>query len=186
MSFLRRLPRPAGTDLWPADGGRRAAFAAGGMMLLLLATGCAQLGQAKAPSGPGSANAWSGRMSLRIDSEPVQTFAAMFELRGSPETGELILTSPIGSTLAQLQWSPGEALLRNGSDTRRFDSVDALIEAATGAAIPVGALFGWLAGRDDPVPGWRPNLTQLATGRLQATREAPAPRADLRIVFERS
>ncbi|EJL73768.1 MULTISPECIES: lipoprotein insertase outer membrane protein LolB [unclassified Variovorax] len=125
-------------------------------------------------------------MSLRIDSEPVQTFAALFELRGSAETGDLTLTTPIGSTLAQLHWAPGEALLKDGSKTRRFDSVDALIEAATGAAIPVGALFGWLAGRNDPVPGWKPDLAQLGNGRLQAVRESPSPRADLRIVFERS
>ena len=125
-------------------------------------------------------------MSLRIESEPVQTFAALFELRGSAEAGDLTLTTPIGSTLAQLHWAPGEALLKNGSETRRYESVDALIEAATGAAIPVGALFSWLAGRDEPVPGWRPDLKQLANGRLQATREAPNPRADLRIVFERS
>ncbi|WP_241027066.1 lipoprotein insertase outer membrane protein LolB [Variovorax sp. RKNM96] len=125
-------------------------------------------------------------MSLRIDSEPVQTFAALFELRGSADNGELTLTTPIGNTLAQLHWSPGEALLKNGSDTRRYESVDALIEAATGAAIPVGALFGWLAGRNESVSGWRPDLGQLANGRLQATRESPSPRADLRIVFERS
>lgn len=125
-------------------------------------------------------------MSLRVDSQPVQTFSALFELRGAPQAGDLTLTSPIGNTLAQLHWSPGEALLRNGGETRRFDSVDALIEAATGAAIPVGALFAWLAGRDERVPGWRPDLSQVGTGRLQATRESPQPRADLRIVFERA
>ncbi|KIQ16106.1 membrane protein [Variovorax paradoxus] len=163
--------------------GRRAFLAAGGAALLLVA-GCAQLtGGSSAPRG---ADSWSGRMSLRIDSEPVQTFSALFELRGSPDAGDLTLTTPIGSTLAQLHWAPGEALLKNGSDTRHFDSLDALIEAATGAAIPVGALFGWLAGRNESVPGWRPDLGQLANGRLQATRESPSPRADLRIVFERS
>ncbi len=125
-------------------------------------------------------------MSLRIDSDPVQTFAALFELRGNAQTGELTLTSPIGSTLAQLHWAPGEALLKNGGETRRYESVDALIVAATGAAIPVGALFAWLAGRDETVPGWRPDLSQVEAGRLQATRESPAPRADLRIVFERA
>ena len=163
--------------------GRRGFLATGGATLLLIA-GCAQLtGGSSAPRGSDS---WSGRMSLRIDSEPVQTFSALFELRGSADTGELTLTTPIGNTLAQLHWSPGEALLKNGSDTRRYESVDALIEAATGAAIPVGALFGWLAGRNESVPGWRPDLGQLANGRLQATRESPSPRADLRIVFERS
>ena len=101
-------------------------------------------------------------------------------------TGELTLSSPIGSTLAQLHWAPGEALLKDGTETRRFDSVDALVEAATGAAIPVSALFAWLAGRDERVPGWRPDLSKIGTGRLQATRESPQPRADLRIVFERA
>ncbi len=107
-------------------------------------------------------------MSLRIDSDPVQTFAALFELRGNAQTGELTLTSPIGSTLAQLHWSPGEALLRNGGETRRYPSVDALVEAATGAAIPVDALFGWLAGRNQAVAGWRADLADVANGRLQA------------------
>ena len=115
----------------------------------------------------------------------MQTFAALFELRGRPEAGELTLTSPIGSTLAQLRWSPGEALLKNGSETRRYHSVDALVEAATGAAIPVDALFGWLAGRNQAMAGWRADLTNIATGRLQARRESPLPTADLRIVFER-
>lgn len=150
---------------------------------LLVLAGCAS------PNGPasgGATEAWSGRLSLRVEGEASQSFSALFELRGTPRAGELILTSPIGSTLAQLHWAPGEAVLRNGSETRRYDSVDALIEAATGAAIPVGALFAWLAGRDERVPGWRPDLSQVATGRLQATRESPTPRADLRIVFERA
>ena len=149
----------------------------------LIMAGCASPG---APQASPGAQAWSGRLSLRIDSEPVQTFAALFELRGTEQSGELLLTSPIGNTLAQLRWSPGDAVLKNGKETRRFDSVDELIEAATGAAIPVGALFGWLAGRDDRVSGWRPDLSQVGTGRLQAFRESPMPRADLRIVFERA
>ncbi|MDM0077143.1 lipoprotein insertase outer membrane protein LolB [Variovorax sp. J2P1-59] len=152
----------------------------------MLAAGCASTGSPTRPIGADAVEAWSGRLSLRVDSQPVQTFSALFELRGAPQAGDLTLTSPIGSTLAQLHWAPGEALLKNGRETRRFDSVDALIEAATGAAIPVGALFAWLAGRDERVPGWRPDLSQVGTGRLQATRESPEPRADLRIVFERA
>ncbi|NDZ14984.1 hypothetical protein C7T35_18635 [Variovorax sp. WS11] len=161
---------------------RRLALCAG-WAGLLLAAGCAS---PAGPPGAAAGEAWSGRLSLRVDSEPVQTFSALFELRGAPQAGELILTSPIGNTLAQLHWAPGEALLRNGSQTRRFESVDALIEAATGAVIPVGALFGWLAGREERVPGWRPDLSQVGAGRLQATRDSPQPRADLRIVFERA
>lgn len=125
-------------------------------------------------------------MSLRIDSDPVQTFAALFDLRGNAQTGELTLTSPIGSTLAALRWSPGEATLNDGRQVRRFGSVDALIEAATGAAIPVDALFGWLAGRNESVAGWTAQLGQFDKGRIQATRDTPLPRAELRIAFERA
>jgi outer membrane lipoprotein LolB len=125
-------------------------------------------------------------MSLRIDSNPVQTFAALFELRGNAQTGELTLTSPIGSTLAALRWSPGDATLNDGRHIRRFPSVDALIEAATGAAIPVNALFGWLAGRNESVAGWTAELGQFNKGRLQATRDTPLPHAELRIAFERA
>lgn len=155
----------------------------GGAGMLSLLAGCAT------PAGPPrgtEGGAWSGRLSLRVEGDQNQSFAALFELRGAPEAGELVLTSPIGSTLAKLHWAPGEAMLRNGTETRRYDSVDALIVAATGASIPVGALFAWLAGRDEAVPGWRPDLSQVDAGRLQATRESPAPRADLRIVFERA
>jgi outer membrane lipoprotein LolB len=165
-------------------GRRRIVLAAGTLTALLLA-GCAAP-RPIASSASSAQESWSGRLSLRVDSEPVQTFSALFDLHGTPERGTLTLTTPLGSTLAELRWSPGEALLDNGSETRRYASVDALIQAATGTTIPVGALFGWLAGRDDTVPGWRPDLTQLASGRLQATREAPLPRADLRVAFERS
>src|SRR6478752_5005305 len=109
-----------------AGHGRRTLLAAGGAAFLLM-TGCAQLSSGS--SAPKTSDSWSGRMSLRIESEPVQTFAALFELRGSADSGDLTLTTPIGSTLAQLHWAPGEALLKDGSKTRRFDSVDALIEA---------------------------------------------------------
>lgn len=170
------------TPVAVAPPSRRLTLSLGGAALLVL-SGCATVTK---PLSGTDAKAWTGRMSLRIESEPEQTFAALFELRGTAETGELTLTSPIGNTLAALHWAPGEAVLNDGSRTRRFDSVDQLIQAATGAAIPVGALFGWLDGRDAQVSGWKAQLGQLAHGRLQASREAPLPRADLRVVFERA
>jgi outer membrane lipoprotein LolB len=165
-----------------AQPSRRLALILGGAALLA-ASGCATVIK---PLNGADAKAWTGRMALRIESEPEQTFAALFELRGTAETGELTLTSPIGSTLAALRWAPGEAVLNDGGRARRFDSVDLLIQAATGAPIPVGALFGWLEGRNAQVSGWKAELGQLAQGRLQARREAPLPSADLRVVFERA
>jgi outer membrane lipoprotein LolB len=127
--------------------------------------------------------AWSGRISLQVQSEPVQAFFAGFELRGNPDQGELVLNSPLGTSLAVLRWSPGEALLDSGGQVQRFDSVDALIEKATGAAVPLPALFDWLAGKNTTLAGWNADLTQHAEGRISASRTAPQPRTDLRIVL---
>ncbi|MBS0339271.1 MAG: hypothetical protein JSS56_02020 [Proteobacteria bacterium] len=124
-------------------------------------------------------------MSLRVDSAPPQSFSAFFDLRGNAKAGQLQLTSPIGSTLGLAKWSPGMATLQTGSDIRQFDSIELMIEAATGAAIPLDALFGWLDGQQQSVPGWRADLSQVGAGRLQALRDSPTPTADLRIVFER-
>ncbi|WP_395058305.1 lipoprotein insertase outer membrane protein LolB [Polaromonas sp.] len=126
---------------------------------------------------------WSGRISLQVQSDPVQAFFAGFELRGSPTQGELVLSSPLGTSLAALRWSPGEAILDSGGQIQRFDSVDALIEKATGAAVPLPALFDWLAGKNTALAGWSADLSQQAEGRISASRTAPQPRTDLRIVL---
>jgi outer membrane lipoprotein LolB len=173
----------------------RAARAAGALVgaaslgLALVLAGCATpapriASQPAATSEQQRPANWTGRLSLQVEGVPAQSFSALFDLRGTPERGSLALSTPIGSTLAELNWSPGEAVMKNGSETRRYESVEALILAATGAAIPVNALFGWLEGRDEQVAGWRADLQQVAAGRLRAVRESPLPRADLRIAFQ--
>lgn len=145
--------------------------------------GCAT--RRPAPGAAGSAaNHWSGRLALRIDSEPPQSFAALFELKGGPGHGELKLSTPLGNTLGLITWSDSEALLQDGSRIQRYDSIALLLARVTGADFPVDALFDWLNGRATTVPGWRPQLAQVREGRLQAMREAPAPTADLRLIFE--
>ncbi|MCZ8252383.1 MAG: lipoprotein insertase outer membrane protein LolB [Hylemonella sp.] len=128
---------------------------------------------------------WRGRLALRIDALPEPTsFFANFELSGAADAGELLLSSPIGTTLAQLRWSPQSALLRNNGQTRAFDSLDALAVEATGTAIPIAALFEWLQGRDALADGWQADLTQLPAGRLLARRAQPTPVAELRLILE--
>jgi outer membrane lipoprotein LolB len=152
-------------------------------LLIVVVTGCASPPRASAPEP--SAGPWSGRLALQVKDEPGQSFAALFELRGNAQAGELTLSTPIGSTLAVLDWAPGSAVLRRNGKTQRFDSVEDLVTRATGAPIPLAALFDWLRGISTPVPGWRPDLSQLAHGRLAALRVEPPPEADLRVVFER-
>ena len=128
---------------------------------------------------------WAGRIGLQIESDPPQAFFAGFELKGEVEKGQLSLTSPIGSTLAVMRWSPTEAVLESGGEIKRFDSVDTLLEKTTGAAIPVSALFDWLKGDNTSLNGWTADLSQQATGRIEAVRTTPLPATKLRIVFEK-
>lgn len=128
---------------------------------------------------------WSGRISVQIQSDPPQAFFAGFELKGRAEQGELALFSPLGSTLAVMRWSPFEATLLEGSNAKNFASTDELLAQTTGAAVPLAALFDWLAGKNTSAPGWLPDLSQLASGRITATRTTPAPKADLRIVLDK-
>ncbi len=120
-----------------------------------------------------------------MQSEPVQSFSASFELKGQPERGELTLLSPLGNVLGILRWSPGEALLDSGNQQiRYFSSIDELMEQATGAAVPLSALFAWLQGDNASVSGWSADLSRLGEGRISATRNQPRPQADLRVVLD--
>jgi len=128
---------------------------------------------------------WRGRLALRVENSPEPTsFFASFELSGQPGAGELMLSTPLGTTLAQLRWSPQQALLRDNGQTRAFDSLDALATEATGTAIPIAALFEWLQGRPAAADGWLADLSQLEAGRLVARRSQPAPAAELRLIIE--
>jgi outer membrane lipoprotein LolB len=163
--------------------GRRAALALLAASALFVA-GCAQPARAPDRDEP-TLGIWRGRLALQVENEPSQSFSAGFELRGRPDAGELMLYNPLGGTMAALNWGPGMATLRSGGDVRRFGSIDALVAAATGTAIPVSSLFDWLAGNNTAVAGWEADLSQLAQGRLHARRVAPTPVADLRVALDK-
>lgn len=151
--------------------------------LALLLAACAAP-PPRTPTPPG-VQSWSGRLALNVEGQTRQSFSAGFELKGAPEQGELTLTNPLGGTVAVLAWAPGAATLRSNGTTRQFNSLDELAQEATGAAIPVAALFDWLQGKSTPAEGWQPDLSQVAQGRLSARRSDPPPPADLRLVLER-
>jgi outer membrane lipoprotein LolB len=131
-------------------------------------------------------NHWQGRMAIKVLSSPPQAFSADFELDGQGDAGTLALLSPLGITVAQMQWAPGMAQLRHGGELRQFDSLAALALQATGTELPVAALFDWLRGTATPAPGWDADLSQLPEGRLQAYRSADsAPAVELKIRLER-
>ena len=134
------------------------------------------------PQEPGRPS-WNGRLALQVEGEQAQSFSASFELRGSPERGELSLFSPLGSTAAQLHWEPGAAVLKANGQERQYASIEELSADAPGTPLPLAALFEWLAGRAAEVPGWQADLSRVADGRLTARRSQPTPAAELRVVF---
>lgn len=145
----------------------------------LLLTACATPSR---PVAPGM-EAWSGRLALRVESDPPQSFSAGFDLRGSPDAGELQLTSPLGNTLATVRWTPEGAELRQGEQITRRASLDELTTELGGTPLPVVALFGWLRGQTASTSGWQADLARHAEGRVTARRASPLPTAELRIVF---
>ena len=127
---------------------------------------------------------WSGRLALQVQSEPPQQWFVNFELQGSSEQGDLLLLSPIGTTLAKLSWTPTTARLEQAGQSVQSNSLSSLSERLTGTALPVTALFEWLAGRPAQAQGWQADLSGHAQGHLQAQRTQPAPAAALRIVLD--
>jgi outer membrane lipoprotein LolB len=155
-----------------------ASFAA--LSCAVLLAGCAT---PRTPT-PAGVQSWNGRLALTVEGRANQSFSSAFELKGAPEAGELRLANPLGGTIALLAWAPGKATLQSNGKTREFPSLEALAEEATGAPLPVAALFDWLAGKPTPIAGWQADVSQVADGRLHARRTEPPPAADLRVVFE--
>lgn len=169
-------PRPAGS--------RRSACTWLLVAAALAASGCA-LRPPRGDGDPRGGAHWSGRLALQVEDAQAQSFSATFDLRGNAERGELSLFTPMGSTVARLEWAPGAATLHADHGPRDFDSLDALVRHVTGTALPMPALFSWLDGQPADVPGWRADLSQSDDGRLTAYREDPTPPAVLRVVLDR-
>ena len=168
---------------------RRASLALAALALGVL-PGCASL----TPPHAEGTRVLTGRLSVRVDSQPVRALSAAFELSGDARTGALVLTSPLGSTMAQARWTPGDALLETPGAQTRYPDLDTLAERALGERVPLAALFDWLRGRPwggapsaalpDGEPGfmqigWRVGLARYAEGWVDARRDA-APAVTVR------
>lgn len=188
MSAVQGRPKQArtvahlgkGTPVNPAVSRRAAACVLGSACLLMLG-GCATRSPAVSAS---EASGWSGRFSLTVQSDPPQSWSAGFELSGSAAAGELQLHSPLGSHLAAVRWSPGDAQLQQGERLTHYPSLDRLTTELGGTALPVAALFDWLRGQQAPVNGWEADLSRRSEGRIVARRLQPLPGAELRLIFE--
>ena len=152
--------------------------------ILIFLAGCAHNARTIRTDAPSDAQ-WQGRLSILVQSTPVQTFTANFDLQGDANIGSLALSSTLGNTLARLQWTHDTATLQARGETLQFDSLDALVRHATGTDLPVASLFAWLGGNPSDAPGWSADLSDVANGRLSAQREGPPAPASLKIILDR-
>lgn len=157
-----------------------------GVIAVLMLTACAT--RQPPPDAPDTLY-WSGRLALNIASLPPQSLTAGFELKSQSHSGELRLLSPLGSTLAKLQWTPGQASLEQGGQVWQETSLDALLIRLTGTALPMAALIDWLQARPTEVEGWRVDLSERDQGKLwiqstPATTVSVQPQVTLRLMLE--
>lgn len=93
----------------------------------------------------------------------------------------LDLANPLGSTLARVDVSPGQAILTH-SDGRqeRAQHPDALVELVLGSPMPVAGLRDWLQGKtgNDPVEGLQKNEAGQITAFSQNGWRAQLSRYD--------
>lgn len=149
----------------------------------LVATGCSFTPQSEYVAQPGN---WRGRISIHIDEDAAkpQSYIGSFWLRGSSQTGALEIYNPIGTTVAQLDWSGNRAQLNDGGRVHQSESLDELLAKVFGTPLPVQALFAWLSGESVQAAGWQVNLERYGRGRIDAVRLSPLPVARMRIILE--
>lgn len=151
---------------------------------IVFIAGCASMTGARGPIGLQGSH-WQGRLLLTVHSHPVQALSADFDLQGDAQMGVLAFFTPLGTTVARMQWGADGAYLQASGETQHFESLDALTLHTTGAVLPIASLFAWLKGIEPTTPGWQVDLRNLANGRLNAQRLAPETPAELKIILDR-
>ena len=83
-----------------------------------------------------------------------------------------------------MQWDATSATLESGEQKRSFESVDAMTTHALGSALPIQAIFAWLHGRPETVPGWELQTLDMLQGRIRARSVDRTPAVQLDLVLE--
>jgi len=163
----------------PAAAARAARLAVAGVLAGALA-GCAT-----PPLPPSAPAALSGRIAVQVEAHAgsaARALSAGFELQGDASAGQLDLSTPLGTLIAQARWSAGEALLVTPQGRSRFPDLDSLTHELLGESLPVAALFDWLRGR--PWPG-APSVDGGASGFAQLGWQVDLARFDEALVAVR-
>lgn len=127
---------------------------------------------------------WEGRLQVRVLNANPELFSANFELQGSPQSGELTIYSPIGTTLAVANWSEHEAILTQGLSEKHFANMEDLTRQLTGANLPLTPLMSWLEVDGPSIKGWDIRSENLPAGRrIYAQRIHPLPSLQLTLLI---
>lgn len=166
--------------------------------LALAAVAAALGGCATGVPAPGTADLIAGRLALQVDGlgqQPARSLGALFELRGDAALGAFALSTPLGTTLAQARWQPGDVELVTADGTYRFATLDAMTQRMLGEPLPLAALFDWLRARPWPGAasvanavgfeqmGWAVDLSRHRDGAVLVRRSQP-PAVTLRVQLD--
>lgn len=158
------------------------------------------------PPLPG--HVYSGRIAVHADAgagRPARSVTGQFELSGTPSSGQLVLTSPLGVTVARARWDrpatpggePTEIELEANGDTMRYPTLGEMMQRALGDQLPLPAMFDWLAGRPWPDArvqrdgtsfdqlGWHVDESRFGDdGLIDAVRALPEPALHVRVKLD--
>ncbi len=159
------------------------------IFLAFLVAGCAL--KPRTPDLETTASrAWHGRLVMQVEAYPneklsqARSFASAFELLGTPDLGELVFFTPLGTTAATVRWTPKMATLEAQGETQTFRNLSQLVHHLLGTNLPVPALFAWLTGHNLSADGWEVDLGQFTQGKIMAERLTPLPKARLRVILQ--
>lgn len=154
------------------------------LVLMALLSGCSIFSSPVKQTSIAPVPHWEGRLQIRVLLANPELFSANFDLQGSPQSGELTIYSPIGTTLAVASWSDHEALLRQGTTEKHFANMEDLTKQMTGTHLPLPPLMSWLDADGEPIKGWDIRSENLPSGRrIYAQRNHPSPPLQLTLLI---
>lgn len=131
---------------------------------------------------------FTGRISVVVQENQThakpQNTSARFDLHtDNGSNGQLMLASPLGNTVAQVRWSPVEAVVTdNYAEQTRYDSFEAMMQEMIGVRLEAQTLLGWLqpSSQEQFIHGdWQVDArgynAASKSGKIKAVRTEPLP-----------
>ena len=129
---------------------RRRAIMGGFGVAMLLIAGCEGLTGTVHDFPLDSSDGWQGRLSLHLQEAEGEragnSWNAHFNLRGDVQRGTLLLTTLMGTAVAEVSWDPTGAWLRAQGAERRYADLARLTQELFGVAVPVDGVLAQLRG----------------------------------------